>query len=371
MRVPQFFRNLRLIVPVAFLVLAAALAYVLFWGEEELPSGLVQVNGRMEGDVATVGSKYEGRVEEIRIREGTRVEKGEILLVLESDRTRAQVRQAEHQLESLSERLKALQTELSILEADVPLNIERTRDAVEQARARVQETRERQEQASRDASRFARLYEEETVARREAEEASLQLQVTESELAVARKALEQAEKELEQAALGRKRIQARKEELAAARSDVERARAGLDEITTVLNDLTIRAPVTGTVTSRLVEEGETVSPGGALFEVVNLKTLYLKAYVPETDIGKIAHGHPARIHVDAFPDRVFPATVGFIASEAQFTPKDVQTPEERTKLVYEVRLYLDENPGGRLTPGLPADAVIKWEEGAQWAEPVW
>jgi len=92
--------------------------------------------------------------------------------------------------------------------------------------------------------------------------------------------------------------------------------------------------------------------------------------VPEPDIGKIVHEQAARVHIDAFPDRFFPARVSKIASEAEFTPKNVETREERVKLVFAVELALDENPEGALKPGMPADAVVRLEEGPEWITPV-
>jgi HlyD family secretion protein len=94
-------------------------------------------------------------------------------------------------------------------------------------------------------------------------------------------------------------------------------------------------------------------------------------FVPETEIGRVRLGLPARIYTDAFPERPFPATVRYIASRAEFTPKEIQTPDERVKLVYAVKLYLDENPDHRLTPGLPADAVIRWKDDTPWQRPRW
>jgi len=97
----------------------------------------------------------------------------------------------------------------------------------------------------------------------------------------------------------------------------------------------------------------------------------LKVYVPEFQIGKVRLGLPARIHTDAFPAKPFEATVRYISSRAEFTPKEVQTSDERVKLVYAVKLYLEENPDHSLTPGLPADAIIRWKEGVPWENPRW
>ena len=123
--------------------------------------------------------------------------------------------------------------------------------------------------------------------------------------------------------------------------------------------------------TRIVDAGEVVGAGAPLLELVDLDRLYLKVFVPETDIGKVRLGLPAQIHVDAWPSQPFPATVGYIASRAEFTPKEVQTRDERVKLVYAVKLYLDRNPDHRLTPGLPADAVIRWQEITPWRPPRW
>ena len=137
----------------------------------------------------------------------------------------------------------------------------------------------------------------------------------------------------------------------------------------MLDDLTIVAPTSGTVTTRMVDVGEVVATGAPLLELVDLDRLYLQVYVPELQIGKVRLDLPARIHTDAFPDQPFDATVRYIASKAEFTPKEVQTPDERVKLIYAVRLYLTANPDHRLTPGLPADAVIRWKDDVAWSKP--
>ena len=148
------------------------------------------------------------------------------------------------------------------------------------------------------------------------------------------------------------------------------ARASLAEQQRYLDEMTVRAPTAGTVLVRTIERGEWVQPGTPLYTLVDLSQLYLKIYVPEPDIGKIVHDQPARVHIDAFPDRFFPARVSKIANEAEFTPKNVETREERVKLVFAVELALDENPGGALKPGMPADAVVRLEDGPDWITPV-
>jgi HlyD family secretion protein len=110
-----------------------------------------------------------------------------------------------------------------------------------------------------------------------------------------------------------------------------------------------------------VDTGEVVVAGAPLLELVDLDHLYLKVYVPEVQIGKLRLDLPARIYTDAFPDQPFDATVRYIASKAEFTPKEVQTPDERVKLIYAVKLYLTANSDHRWTPVSPR--CYRWHGG--------
>jgi HlyD family secretion protein len=176
---------------------------------------------------------------------------------------------------------------------------------------------------------------------------------------------------LSQAQLGADRIRAQSDGVTALAAQLSQGRAVQVEAESVLSDLTLVAPIDGVITTRVRDKGEVVSAGSPVFDVVNLDRLYLKVYVPESQIGMLRLSLPARIYTDAFPDKPFPAVARYIASRAEFTPKEVQTPDERVKLVYAVKLYLDENPDHCLTPGLPADAVIRWQDTVQWQKPKW
>ena len=131
-------------------------------------------------------------------------------------------------------------------------------------------------------------------------------------------------------------------------------------------DFAIHSPIAGTILTRTVERGERVSEGTPLFTLVDLDRLYVKIYVPEPSIGKVALGQEARVYVDAYPGRAFAARVSRVSQEAEFTPKNVETREERVKLVFAVEVALAENPGGVLKPGMPADAVVRTQADAPW-----
>ncbi len=361
--------------PLAVLaILLVGLGYLALdrWAlNRHLPEGLIQANGRMEGDHVTVASKFPGRIQRLLVREGATVTAGQVLVQLDDIQTKARVEQARKAWEALEAQVQAAHTTLAVLNLEVPLAIETADAAVARARAMVEKAVAVEKEARSDAQRFRDLAAKDEASLQQLDQANLKLDVARREQSAARSALTQATKELAQAELGWKRIHAKEADVAALERQRDQAEAALNETESVLADLTITAPTNGTITTRMVDVGEVVAAGAPLFELVDLDHLYLKVYVPEVQIGKVRLELPARIYTDAFPDRPFEATVKYIASKAEFTPKEVQTPDERVKLIYAVKLYLKDNPDHRLTPGLPADAVIKWREDVAWVKPKW
>lgn len=334
-----------------------------------LPNGLIQANGRIEGDHVTVASKFPGRIQQLLVREGDTVQGGQVLVRLDDTQTRAKVEQAKRAFEALEAQVQAAHTSLAVLNLEVPLAIEAADERVASSRAVVAKAEAVEQEARRDAERMRPLIAEQAVSQQQLDQAEVRWEVAKNELKAAKSALIQAKKELAQAELGWKRIRAKEAEVAALERERDRAEAALTEAESVLADLTVLAPTSGTITTRMIDDGEVVAAGAPLLELVDLDRLYLKVYVPEVQIGKVRLGLPARIYTDAFPDQPFEAVVRSIASKAEFTPKEVQTRDERVKLIYAVKLYLKENPDHRLTPGLPADAVIKWRDDVAWVKP--
>ena len=318
----------------------------------------------------------------------------------------ATVRQIEAALQVLRAQERAAQVELGRLCKEVPLSIKTARSNVEHGKAELEKAQARADQAELDAKRYRRLLESGAVEHRLAEQMELAKSVADSDLASAKQALTRAKNQERLAGLGfdeiasaeanlqslRAQILQTRQEKARAESGLKEtdesanqvrsaetetkaaqreAEAALSEARTVVRDLEISSPLDGVVVSKLVQPGEVVAAGTPLYDLVNLDELYLKVYVPESEIGKVRLGSEAQIYCDTFPDRPFPATVKYISSRANFTPKEVQTKDERVKLVYPVKLYLDENPDRSLTPGLPADAIIRWKEEVPWQAPHW
>ena len=151
------------------------------------------------------------------------------------------------------------------------------------------------------------------------------------------------------------------EQIAAAESQVEIARAALDALEVQKDKFTLRAPISGLVLERPVQMGEVALPGAPLMTLANLDKVTLTIYVPEDQLGQVQLGQPVSVTVDAYPDRTFRGKVVFISSQAEFTPKNVQTREERVNMVFAVKVSLP-NPDHALKPGMPADAVLSRED---------
>jgi len=360
-----------LIIAAVLLVVGAVLGNHYLQQSRLLPDGLIQTNGRIEGDSIIIASRQPGRIIEVLAREGDSIESDQVLVRLDDTAAQARFAQAVAARDVAAAQTDQCQAELDLLSEQVPYEIEAAEAAVTAAEAEVEQARAAESQARRERERYWALAETGSVGMESGEQADLRWRQSRDQVTSAEAHLEQARQTLNDAQLGPMRITAKEAELAVLEASARAAEARLEEAQSVLNDLTVTAPAAGVVTVRLADLGEVVNAGTPLHELVDLEKLYLEVFIPEVEIGKVRLGLPAQIYTDAFPEQPFPAEVRYIASRAEFTPKEIQTPDERTKLVYAVKLYLDENPDHRLTPGLPADAVIRWMEDAPWVKPRW
>jgi HlyD family secretion protein len=368
-------RRARARLGIALALVAALLAAIvmaprfLSWFATPAPTGLLVASGRIEGRITTLTPKSSAWVVALHIDEGQAVKAGQLLATLNDRAQRERVRSAEEQLQALTERLRAANTQLTMTERQVSLRIEQASAAVREDEARLRRARANYEQAARDAQRSAVLVAKELIAAQEAEHARLKADVEEHGVREAEEALVSGQKDLALANLGPQQIEAMRAERDALERQRRQAEAQLEEQRSLVADFSVKSPIAGRVLTRTVELGERVDAGSPLFTLVDPDKLYVKIYVPEPSIGRVALGQEARIYVDAYPDRAFSAKVTKVAQEAEFTPKNVETREERVKLVFAVEVSLAENPGGLLKPGMPADAVVRWQPEAPWVTP--
>jgi HlyD family secretion protein len=149
----------------------------------------------------------------------------------------------------------------------------------------------------------------------------------------------------------------REETIRAARARLEQVRQAVGLAETRLGYADLASPMAGLVLSQDIENGEYVVPGAPVITVANLDQVWLRAFIDESDLGRVKMGCRARVTTDTWPDKRYEGRVTFISDQAEFTPKNVQTAKERVKLVYRIKVTLP-NPDGELKPGMPADAEI-------------
>jgi len=243
-----------------YLVLGAGL-----WNRG-LPEGLIQVNGRIEGDHLTVASKFPGRIHELLVREGDSVTAGQVMVRIDDIQTRARVDQARHGWAATEAQVQSAHTALAVLNLEVPLAIESAQSRVDEAKAQLEKAKAVEYEARVDEQRLRSLLPEEAVAQQQYDQAQARWNVAKSDVQVVRSTLAKTTKELEQAELGWKRIRSKEDEVAALESQRDQLEAVLQEAESVLADLTIRAPANGTVTTRMVDIGEVVNAGTPLLK---------------------------------------------------------------------------------------------------------
>lgn len=293
----------------------------------------IRVSGNIEVDDARLAFKVPGLLVERAVSEGGTVTQGQLVARLDDTE---QIQQIEVQRAEVA----AAAAALADLEAGSrPQEIESAKATVESATAEAR-------RAALEFERQRELRENRTISAREFE-------VAEAALAVAQARAAEATERLKLIVEG-----PRVEAINQARARLEQSRAALALAERRLEFTRLISPLTGVVLSDNVEPGEYVAPGNAVITVADTSKVWLRAFVNETDLGRIHLGQPVEVSTDSFPGKTYRGTVAFIASEAEFTPKTVQTNKERVKLVFRVKIDL-ENDHGELKPGMPADAVIK------------
>jgi HlyD family secretion protein len=203
---------------------------------------------------------------------------------------------------------------------------------------------------------YRALHEGSLAALRQAEErlALIREGPREEEIQSARAQVERAEASLKLTEAGRLEIRRKRQELKTRGAEIERARAQVSVIDARLDDAVVASPISGIVLVKSAELGEVLAPGTTIATIGDLNHPWLRAYIGEQDLGRVKIGSEVRVTTDSYPEKIYQGRVSFISSEAEFTPKQIQTTEERVKLVYRIKIEL-ENPDHELKLNMPAD----------------
>jgi HlyD family secretion protein len=320
----------------------------------------VKASGRIEGREVTLAAKtIQGRIKRLLVDEGQTVSQGQLVAELDAAQVEAQVAAASATVAGLDAQIRQASLDVGYTAKNSAAAIAAADASASRARAQVVRAAAIVMNATAEHERARTLYEAGAISKEQFDSAEMTLRTTQAELAAAEKDVARADADLALARASSDTIELKRHQLRALEESRRTAAARLDEARANLAERLIIAPTNGTIVSRPVEAGDVVNPGTPIFQLVDMNRLYVKVYIPEPEIAKLKLGDPADVFVDAFAGRSFAARISKISDQAEFTPKNVETPEERLKLVFGVELALV-NPDRVLKPGMPADCVIHW-----------
>jgi len=286
-----------------------------------VPAGLARANGRIEVVRVDIATKYSGRIAEVRVNEGADVQRGSILARIDATEILAQLVAARAAVHRAHQGIARAEGDVALREAELRL-------------------------AEIELRRIVELTRTNTATPAELDRRTAQRDISKASLGSARVAVEDA------------------------KAATEAAEAQVTQIEAAIADMTLKAPVSGRVEYRLAQAGEVVAAGGRVLTLLDLSEVHITIFLPTSLAGRVELGSEARIVLDSAPEFVVPATVSFVAAEAQFTPKYVETVNEREKLMYRIKLHVDpqilETYRGYVKAGMTGNAYVKVQAGAAW-----
>ena len=310
-----------LILALVGIAIAAGGAYYYVSTRSKVPPGIAFGNGRLEGDEIAIATKYAGRIAELDVKEGDLVQKGQVLARMDTSELEASERAAASLVNQRKQDADAARATIKVRAAELDLaNSELKRGQVLVAKDAI--SRQRVEQL--------------TATQRSAEE----------------------------------RLTAANSQAAAADAAVASAQSEQERLQHMIADATLLAPKLGRILYRPANIGETLPAGGQVATMVDLSEIYMTFFLPSTQAGKLTLGAPGRIVLDAFPDRPIPANVSFVSPRAQFTPKQVETQQERERMMFRIKIrippalvkqYID-----RVKVGMTGIAYVKLDPATPW-----
>jgi HlyD family secretion protein len=310
-----------ILVTVAVVAVGGGIIAWLILSKQALPPGFAASNGRLEAKEVDVATKYQGRIAEVLADEGNTVDAGQIVARMDTQPLEAQLRNAEANIRQEEDNRRTAQADVVVKQAEFAYSTKqynRSKELV--GRGAVSEQERDVDLAHMQASRAALL--------------GAQAQALRTQSAID-----------------------------AATAESERLKAEIE-------DSTLKAPVRGRVQTRLAEPGEVLPAGGKVLALVDLSDVYMYLFLPEPIAGKVALGSPARIVLDAAPEYPIRAVVSYVSPQAQFTPKSVETAEERHNLTFRVKLQLDKTRLRQFEPyvkvGIPGMGYVRFDNNAHW-----
>jgi HlyD family secretion protein len=382
---------------VMFIVVAAAGVALWMWrtGQFSKPMDRILVSGNLELTLVDLSFKIAGRMTELTVREGDSVKMGQLIarldpVQLQQQRARDQasvfnaqsnydqlMTSIEFQKATLESDIASRHADLNQAQAHLDELLAGSRpEEIQQAEGAVNDARAQVDLARADWERAQTLYKNEDIstsqydqARTKFNSANAILEQAQQKYALvkagprkeeiegARAQVAHAQAAVATAEANRLELQRKQQELVARRAQIDQARAQTGISQAQLNDTVIYAPIDGVVLVKAAEAGEVLAAGTTIVTIGDIEHPWLRAYVGETDLGRVKLGQKVKLSTDSYPGKVYLGTISFISSEAEFTPKQIQTKEERVKLVYRIKVDVN-NASHELKNNMPVDAEI-------------
>ncbi len=382
---------------VILLVLAAVgIGWYCLFGRGNGATSQIPVSGNLELTQVDLSFKTAGRMTELAVREGDFVKKGDLIAKLDDAQLAQQLMRDQAAVAAAQSAFQQLETSIEYQAATIDSDISARHAELAQAQAKLddllagsrpQEIQQAQsavadaqawnDQARSDWDRAETLYGRDDISKAQHDQARAKLDSTaaqlrqaqdrfalvkegprKEEIAGARAQVARAQAAVQTAEANRIELRRKRQELNARRAEIERSRAQAGMTQTQIADTTIVAPIDGVVLVKSAEAGEVVAAGTTIVSLGDIAHPWLRAYINETDLGRVKLGQKAELSTDSFPGKKYDGRISFISSEAEFTPKQIQTKEERVKLVYRIKIDVA-NPRQELKNNMPVDAEIQ------------
>jgi len=388
----------RIILIGAVLVVAGVAAVYAFRGFGRNDDGRIRVSGNIELTEINIAFKTAGRLIERNVDEGDNVKKGQIIARLDRDQLVAERAREVAALQGAESQVAQAETSIQWQKANLEGDIEQKRadlssnqskllelkngsrpQEIQEAKAGVEGAQAEYNRAKRDWDRAQTLFKNDDISaeqydqyrnRWQSAEAALKQAQQRDSLTAAGPRTEQIEAQaaavqrargaLKMAEANALELKRREQELTTRRADIEQAKAGIVLIDSQLADTIAVSPVDGVVLVKAADPGEVLAPGTSVVTIGDIDHPWLRGYIDEKDLGRVKIGSSVRVTTDSYRGKEYKGRVSFVASEAEFTPKQIQTQQERVKLVYRIKIDV-ENPGRELKLNMPADAEIVTE----------
>lgn len=321
------------------------------YGLNKSDSGIVSGNGRIEAVEIDVAGKTAGRVKDILVKEGELVKAGQTVALMDTEVLEAQHRQAQAQLQQARSATTTARSQLAQRESDKAA-----------AQATLAQREAELNAAKKSLSRSTALADKGYVSAQVKDDAESRVETAEAAVVAARAQVAAAESAIASA----------RSQVTGAQSTAAAAQANIERIQTDIDDATLKAPRDGRVQYLVAHPGEVIAAGGRVLGMIDLADMYMTFFLPSAAAGRVALNNEVRLVLDAAPQYVIPAKISFVADEAQFTPKTVETASEREKLMFRVRAQLPpdllKKYMAQVKTGLPGVAYVRSDPNAPWPD---